>query len=129
LSAAETGHLVLATLHTRSATQAVERLIDIFPSADKALVRQQLSLSLLGVLTQTLCRRADGQGRVAAHELLLATPAVRHLIREGQTAQLPNVLQTGAQHGMQTLGQSLAVLLAQGLIDATEASKIQPSSS
>ena len=129
LSAAETGHLVLATLHTRSATQAVERVIDIFPSADKALVRQQLSLSLLGVLTQTLCRRADGQGRVPAHELLLATPAVRHLIREGQTAQLPNVLQTGAQHGMQTLGQSLAVLLAQGLIDATEASKIQPSSS
>ena len=128
LSAAETGHLVLATLHTRSATQAVERLVDVFPSEDKALVRQQLSLSLLGVLTQTLCRRADGQGRVAAHELLLATPAVRNLIREGKTSQLPNVLQTGAQHGMQTLQQSLSSLQSLGLIDAEEASKIQPSS-
>lgn len=129
LSAAETGHLVLASLHTRSATQAVERLVDVFPSADKALVRQQLSLSLLGVLTQTLCRRADGAGRVAAHEVLYATPAVRHLIREGQTAQLPNLLQTGAQHGMHTLAQSIKALLAQGLITAAEASKIQPSSS
>ncbi len=129
LSAAETGHLVLATLHTRSATQAVERLVDVFPSEDKALVRQQLSLSLLGVLTQTLCRRADGTGRVAAHELLFATPAVRNMIREGKTAQLPNVLQTGAQHGMQTLGQCLNTLLAAGLIDPVEASKMQPSTS
>ncbi len=129
LSAAETGHLVLATLHTRSATQAVERLVDVFPSEDKALVRQQLSLSLLGVLTQTLCRRADGLGRVAAHEVLFATPAVRNLIREGKTSQLPNVLQTSAQQGMQTLVQSLTSLLSQGLIDAKEASKIQLSSS
>ena len=121
LSAAETGHLVLGTLHTRSATQAVERLVDMFPSEDKAMVRQQLSLSLLGVVTQTLCRRSDAPGRVAAHEVLYATPAVRHLIRESKTAQLPHVLQTGAQLGMQTLAQSLAGLVAQGRITPEEA--------
>jgi len=121
LSAAETGHLVLGTLHTRSATQAVERLVDVFPSEDKAMVRQQLSLSLLGVLTQTLCRRCDAPGRVAAHEVLYATAAVRHLIRESKTAQLPNVLQTSAQFGMQTLAQSLAALVAQGRITPEEA--------
>jgi twitching motility protein PilT len=121
LSAAETGHLVLGTLHTRSATQAVERLIDVFPSEDKAMVRQQLSLSLLGVVTQTLCKRSDAPGRVAAHEVLYATPAVRNLIRESKTSQLPNVLQTGAQFGMQTLAQSLAGLVAQGRITPAEA--------
>ena len=121
LSAAETGHLVLGTLHTRSATQAVERLVDVFPSEDKAMVRQQLSLSLLGVLTQTLCRRCDAPGRVAAHEVLFATQAVRNLIRESKTAQLPNVLQTVAQFGMQTLAQSLAALVAQGRISPDEA--------
>jgi len=123
LSAAETGHLVLGSLHTRSATQAVERLVDVFPSSDKALVRQQLSLSLLGVVTQTLCRRADGMGRIAAHELLYATPAVRNLIRESKTAQLPTVLQTGAQHGMQTLAQSLLQLISQGLVSPAEAAQ------
>jgi twitching motility protein PilT len=121
LSAAETGHLVLGTLHTRSATQAVERLVDVFPSEDKAMVRQQLSLSLLGVVTQTLCRRCDAPGRVAAHEVLFATAAVRNLIRESKTSQLPNVLQTGAQFGMQTLAQSLAGLVAQGRITPEEA--------
>ncbi len=121
LRAAETGHLVLGSLHTRSATQAVERLVDVFPSSDKALVRQQLSLSLLGVVTQTLCRRADGTGRVAAHELLYATPAVRNLIRESKTAQLPTVLQTGAKHGMQTLAQSLSMLVSRGLVSPDEA--------
>jgi twitching motility protein PilT len=121
LSAAETGHLVLGTLHTRSATQAVERLVDVFPSEDKAMVRQQLSLSLLGVVTQTLCKRSDAPGRVAAHEVLYATPAVRNLIRESKTSQLPNVLQTGAQLGMQTLAQSLAGLVAQGRITPEEA--------
>jgi twitching motility protein PilT len=121
LSAAETGHLVLGTLHTRSATQAVERLVDVFPSEDKAMVRQQLSLSLLGVVTQTLCKRSDAPGRVAAHEVLFATPAVRNLIRESKTSQLPNVLQTGVQFGMQTLAQSLAGLVAQGRITPAEA--------
>jgi twitching motility protein PilT len=123
LSAAETGHLVLATLHTRSATQAVERLVDVFPAEEKALVRNQLSLSLLAVITQTLCLHTDGQRRVAAHEVLYATPAVRNLIRESKTAQLPNALQTGAQFGMQTMAQSLEKLVKSGAITAPEAAR------
>ena len=120
LRAAETGHLVLATLHTRSAAQAMERLVDIFPGDEKNLVRQQLSLSLLGVVHQVLCKSADGTRRVAAHEVLYATPAVRQMIRDNKAAQLPNALQTGAQFGMQTLAQSLSQLQAQGLISAEE---------
>ena len=123
LSAAETGHLVLATLHTRSATQAVERLVDVFPAEEKALVRSQLSLSLLAVVTQSLCLQRDGQRRVAAHEVLYATPAVRNLIRESKTAQLPNTLQTGAQFGMQTMAQSLEKLVKSGLLNAEEAAR------
>jgi twitching motility protein PilT len=120
LRAAETGHLVLATLHTRSATQAIERLVDVFPGDTKALVRQQLSLSLLGVVHQVLCKSADGSRRVAAHEVLYATPAVRQMIRDNKAAQLPNALQTGAQFGMQTLAQSLSQLQTQGVISASE---------
>ena len=120
LRAAETGHLVLATLHTRSATQAIERLVDVFPGDTKALVRQQLSLSLLGVVHQVLCKSADGCRRVAAHEVLYATPAVRQMIRDNKAAQLPNALQTGAQFGMQTLAQSLVQLQTQGVISASE---------
>jgi twitching motility protein PilT len=120
LRAAETGHLVLATLHTRSATQAIERLVDVFPGDTKALVRQQLSLSLLGVVHQVLCKSADGCRRVAAHEVLYATPAVRQMIRDNKAAQLPNALQTGAQFGMQTLAQSLSQLQTQGVIPASE---------
>lgn len=120
LRAAETGHLVLATLHTRSATQAIERLVDVFPGDTKALVRQQLSLSLLGVVHQVLCKSADGCRRVAAHEVLYATPAVRQMIRDNKAAQLPNALQTGAQFGMQTLAQSLSQLQTQGVISASE---------
>ena len=120
LRAAETGHLVLASLHTRSAAQAIERLVDIFPGEEKNLVRQQLSLSLLGVVHQVLCKSTDGTRRVAAHEVLYATPAVRQMIRDNKSAQLPNALQTGAQFGMQTLAQSLASLQAQGLIHAKE---------
>ena len=123
LSAAETGHLVLATLHTRSATQAVERLVDVFPAEEKALVRNQLSLSLLAVITQTLCLHSDGQRRVAAHEVLYATPAVRNLIRESKTAQLSNTLQTGAQFGMCTMAQSLEKLVKSGTIRAEEATR------
>ena len=123
LGAAETGHLVLASLHTRSATQAVERLVDVFPAEEKSLVRSQLSLSLLAVVTQTLCLHTDGQRRVAAHEVLYATPAVRHLIRENKTAQLPNALQTGAQFGMQTMAQSLEKLVHSGVITAQEAAR------
>jgi twitching motility protein PilT len=123
LRAAETGHLVLASLHTRSAAQAIERLVDIFPGEEKNLVRQQLSLSLLGVVHQVLCRSADGARRVAAHEVLYATPAVRQMIRDNKAAQLPNALQTGAQFGMQTLAQSLSQLQAQGLISAEESAR------
>jgi twitching motility protein PilT len=123
LRAAETGHLVLASLHTRSASQAIERLVDIFPGEEKNLVRQQLSLSLLGVVHQVLCRSADGTRRVAAHEVLYATPAVRQMIRDNKAAQLPNALQTGAQFGMQTLAQSLLQLQAQGLISADESAR------
>ena len=121
LSAAETGHLVLATLHTRSATQAIERLVDVFPGETKALVRQQLSLSLLGVVHQVLCKSVDGTRRVAANEVLFASPAVRQMIRDNKATQLPNALQTGAQHGMRTLAQSLAQFVAQGVITAEEA--------
>jgi twitching motility protein PilT len=121
LSAAETGHLVLATLHTRSATQAIERLVDVFPGETKALVRQQLSLSLLGVVHQVLCKSVDGTRRVAAHEVLFASPAVRQMIRDNKATQLPNALQTGAQHGMRTLAQSLAQYVAQGVSTAEEA--------
>ncbi len=121
LSAAETGHLVLATLHTRSATQAIERLVDVFPGETKALVRQQLSLSLLGVVHQVLCKSVDGTRRMAAHEVLFASPAVRQMIRDNKATQLPNALQTGAQHGMRTLAQSLAQYVAQGVITAEEA--------
>ena len=121
LRAAETGHLVLATLHTRSATQAIERLVDVFPGDTKALVRQQLSLSLLGVVHQVLCKSVDGTRRVAAHEVLFASPAVRQMIRDNKATQLPNALQTGAQHGMRTLAQSLAQYVAQGVITAEEA--------
>ena len=120
LRAAETGHLVLASLHTRSACQAIERLVDVFPGEEKALVRQQLSLSLLGVVHQVLCKSADGQRRVAAHEVLYASAAVRQMIRDNKAAQLPNALQTGAQFGMHTLAQSLAQLQATGVISAQE---------
>lgn len=123
LAAAETGHLVLASLHTRSATQAVERLVDVFPAEEKSLVRSQLSLSLLAVVTQTLCLHADGTCRVPAHEVLYATPAVRHLIRENKTAQLPNALQTGAQFGMQTLAQCLEKMVTMQTITPAEAHK------
>jgi twitching motility protein PilT len=111
----------LATLHTRSATQAIERLVDVFPGETKALVRQQLSLSLLGVVHQVLCKSVDGTRRVAAHEVLFASPAVRQMIRDNKATQLPNALQTGAQHGMRTLAQSLAQFVAQGVITAEEA--------
>jgi general secretion pathway protein E len=121
IQASLTGHLVLATLHTRSATQAIERLVDVFPGDTKALVRQQLSLSLLGVVHQVLCKSVDGTRRVAAHEVLFASPAVRQMIRDNKATQLPNALQTGAQHGMRTLAQSLAQYVAQGVITAEEA--------
>lgn len=107
LSAAETGHLVLSTLHTNSAPMAIDRMVDAFPSHEREGVRALLSETLLAVLTQTLCPRISGQGRVAAHEIMVATPAVRNLLREGKVNQLYALLQTGQAVGMQTLDQSL----------------------
>lgn len=111
LSAAETGHLVLATVHTASAAQAVDRLVDGFPAGDKELIRTMLADALLAVVFQALLGQSP---RVAAHELLVATPAVRNLIRENRLAQLYTVMQTGAAQGMQTLDQSLVQLVRQG---------------
>lgn len=107
LTAAETGHLVLATLHTASAPQAIDRLVDAFPSGEKEGVRHLFAESLVGVLAQTLCPHASGTGRIAAHEVMVGTTAVRHLIREGKVSQLYSQLQTGQSVGMQTLDQSL----------------------
>lgn len=107
LTAAETGHLVLATLHTATAGQAVERIVDVFPGSERDLARTLLADVLRAVVAQELLPRKDGQGRIAAHEVLIGTPAVRNLIREQKTAQLVSVMQTGQQQGMQTMAQSL----------------------
>jgi twitching motility protein PilT len=115
LTAAETGHLVLATLHTRGAAQAVERLVDVFPAEEKNHIRSQLAGSLKAVLAQKLVSSSEG-GRVALFELMVNTPAVANLIREGKTHQLPGLLQTGQQHGMQCFAQHEALLRAEGRI-------------
>ena len=117
LSAAETGHLVFGTLHTRSAAQTVNRIIDMFPAAERALVRSMLSASLRGVIAQTLLKRLGG-GRCAAYEIMVGIPAVRHLIREDNTAQLYSTIQTGGEYGMRTLAHSVKERLSQGMITA-----------
>ncbi|WP_339477290.1 type IV pilus twitching motility protein PilT [Pseudomonas sp. RL_5y_Pfl2_69] len=114
LTAAETGHLVFATLHTSSAAKTIDRMVDVFPGDEKAMVRALLSESLLAVVSQTLVKKAGG-GRVAAHEIMLATPAIRHLIRENKVAQMVSAIQTGAAVGMQTLEMGLNRLREQGL--------------
>jgi twitching motility protein PilT len=121
LTAAETGHLVLTTLHTPSAAQAIDRFIDIFPPHHQHQVRVQLSTTLEGALYQVLVPRSDGSGRVAVVEVMLATSAVRNLIREGKTYQLVNAIQTGAQFGMQTLDQALLALYRKGIITREQA--------
>jgi twitching motility protein PilT len=123
ISAAETGHLVLATLHTNSAAKTIDRIIDIFPSEQQAQVRTMLSESLEGVVAQTLLPSKDGKGRVAALEVLVGVPALRNLIREDKTPQIMSVIQTGAQHGMQSLDQSLRDLVMQGRLAREEAMK------
>jgi len=115
LTAAETGHLVLATLHTRGAAQAVDRLVDVFPGAEKNLIRSQLAGSLKAVIAQKLVPGA-AKGRVALFEVLINTPAIASLIREGKTHQLPGMLQTGAQLGMQTFAQSLQARQKAGMV-------------
>lgn len=111
LTAAETGHLVFATLHTQDAAQTIDRIIDVFPSHQQAQVRTQLAGALQGVVSQTLVKRADGPGRAVATEVLIATPAIRNLIREGKTHQIYSAMQAGAQQGMHTLDQHLADLV------------------
>jgi twitching motility protein PilT len=120
IRAAETGHLVLGTLHTTDAVQTVDRAIDIFPTHQQQQIRMQLSVNLLGVVSQILVRRADGRGRVAAFETLVAISSVRNSIRERKTHQIASVIQTGTQHGMMTLDQSLAHLVRSGVITFEE---------
>ena len=123
LTAAETGHLVFGTRHTSSAAKTIDRIIDVFPGEEKQLVRSMLSESLRAVIAQTLLKKIAG-GRIAAHEILVATSAVKNLIREDKIAQIYSSIQTGAQYGMQTLDQCLQKLVSQGLIDRqTAASK------
>lgn len=121
LLAAETGHLVLATMHTSGAIIAVDRIIDSFPSEQQPQVRMQLSLVLEGVISQILLPRADGKGRIVAVETLVGTPAIRNLIREGKTHQMTTLVHTGGQFGMQTLEQSLKTLYQKGEISFEDA--------
>jgi twitching motility protein PilT len=121
ITAAETGHLVLGTLHTSSAAKTMDRIVDVFPAEEKDMVRSMLSESLNAVISQVLCKRKDGAGRVAAYEVMVGTPAVRNLIREGKVAQLYSAIQTGRMAGMQTLDQSLVALVQDGFIDVAEA--------
>ena len=121
LTAAETGHLVLATLHTHSAASSITRLVDVFEPAEKAWVQSQLSTSLLGIASQVLLRRAKAPGRVAAFEVLRATPAIGQMIREQKINQIAHALQTGARWGMHSMAQDLQRLAAAGLIDAAQA--------
>lgn len=116
LTAAETGHLVLATLHTSSAPKTVDRIIDVFPAEQQQQIRTMLSESLQAVIAQQLIKRKEGVGRIAALEIMIGTPAVRNLIRENKIAQIPSALQTGRQHGMQTMDQALLDLCRNGLV-------------
>jgi twitching motility protein PilT len=123
LSAAETGHMVFGTLHTSSAPKTIDRIIDVFPAAEKDMVRAMLSESLKAVISQALIKTADGHGRVAAHEIMLGTPAVRNLIRENKIPQMVSVMQTGQRDGMQTLDMNLKRLVAERKI--TEAAAFE----
>ncbi len=120
LTAAETGHLVFGTLHTTSAAKTIDRIIDVFPAAEKGMVRSMLSESLRAVIAQTLLKKIGG-GRVAAHEIMVGTPAIRNLIREDKVAQMYSVIQTGQAQGMQTLDQCLQDLVARGIVGKPEA--------
>jgi twitching motility protein PilT len=124
MTAAETGHLVFGTLHTRNAPKTVDRVIDVFPQERQAQVRTMLSEALRGVISQTLLKRADGKGRVGAYEVLVANTGIRALIREGKTFQIGSCISTGRKEGMQTLDQHLQELFQKGLITAEEALKV-----
>ena len=121
LTAAETGHLVFATLHTSSAAKTIDRIIDVFPAAEKEMVRAMLSESLVSVISQTLLKTKDGQGRVAAHEIMIGTAAIRNLIRENKVAQMYSAIQTGQNIGMQTLDQCLTEMVRRNMVNVVEA--------
>ena len=121
LSAAETGHLVFGTLHTSSAAKTIDRIVDVFPAEEKEMVRAMLSESLQAVISQTLLKTKDGSGRVAAHEIMVGTPAIRNLIREAKIAQMYSAIQTGSNVGMQTLDQNLTDLVRRNLISPAAA--------
>lgn len=124
LTAAETGHLVFGTLHSNSAAKTIDRIIDVFPSGDKEMVRAMLSSSLQGVVAQTLLRRAEGGGRVGAYEILVGTSAVRNLIRENQIPQMYSMMQTGSRYGMTTMEDAVKSLLEAGIINKDEARRV-----
>jgi len=121
LTAAETGHLVFGTLHTSSAAKTIDRIVDVFPAAEKEMVRSMLSESLRSVISQTLLKTKDESGRVAAHEIMIGTPAIRNLIRENKVAQMYSAIQTGQSVGMQTLDQNLQDLVRRNVISVGEA--------
>ena len=121
MTAAETGHLVFGTLHTSSAAKTIDRIIDVFPAEEKEMIRAMLSESLRAVISQTLLKTKDGSSRVAAHEIMVGTPAIRNLIREGKVAQMYSAIQTGAQLGMQTLDQNLQDLVKRNVVSREEA--------
>ncbi|MEW6992325.1 type IV pilus twitching motility protein PilT [Colwelliaceae bacterium 6441] len=120
MTAAETGHLVFGTLHTTSAPKTIDRIIDVFPAEEKSMVRSMLSESLQAVISQTLVKKVGG-GRVAAHEIMIGVPAIRNLIREAKVAQMYSAIQTGMQHGMQTMDQCLQNLVNRGMITKQDA--------
>ncbi len=124
LTAAETGHLVFATLHTSSAAKTIDRVVDVFPSEEKDMVRTMLSESLEAVISQTLLKTRDGAGRIAAHEIMITTPAIRHLIRENKISQMYSMMQTSSGMGMQTLDQCLAELIKRSAINYADARAI-----
>jgi twitching motility protein PilT len=121
MTAAETGHLVFGTLHTSSAAKTIDRIIDVFPAEEKEMMRAMLSESLRAVISQALLKTKDGSGRVAAHEIMVGTPAIRNLIRENKVAQMYSAIQTGQQYGMQTLDQNLQELVKRNVISSAEA--------
>lgn len=121
MTAAETGHLVFGTLHTSSAAKTIDRIIDVFPAEEKEMIRAMLSESLRAVISQTLLKTKDGKGRVAAHEIMIGTPAIRNLIREAKVAQMYSAIQTGQNVGMQTLDQNLSDLVKRNVVSSAEA--------
>ena len=121
LSGAETGHLVFGTLHTSSAAKTIDRIVDVFPAAEKEMIRAMISESIRAIISQSLLKTKDGAGRCAAHEIMVGTPAIRNLIRENKIAQMYSAIQTGAQLGMQTLDQNLQDLVKRNIVSMSEA--------